>query len=125
MGVALACTDRGYVAVLHPEVEKYIPRIQALCEELGVTRLELCEGVVPPPAGKPLPSCFIVTIPATDSPGLWAGKLVELEKRLSALLGQEIDLLLPGALRNDWVRQHVARRRVEMYNAADHRGSWS
>lgn len=94
---------------------QHIPAIQAVCQEIGVTRLELCEGDASPPAGKPSPSCFIVTIPETGNPGLWAGKLVELEERLSSILGQEIDLLLPGALRNDWVRNHIARSRTELY----------
>lgn len=99
----------------HPLVAPYIPAIQAVCEEIGITRLELCEGSASPPTGKTLPCCFIVTIPDTENPGLWAGKLVELEERLSSIIGHEIDLLLPGALRNDWVREHVARTRTELY----------
>lgn len=92
-----------------------IPAIQALCAEIGINRLELCEGDAAAPGASPVPSCFIVTTPATENPGLWAVKLVELEERLSSLLGREIDLLLPGALRNDWVREHLARTRVEIY----------
>jgi hypothetical protein len=101
--------------VVHPDVEKHISAIQALCTEIGVTRLEFCESDASRFGGTSEPSCFIVTTPATENPGLWAGKLVELEERLSSLLGQEVDLLLPGALRNDWVREHVARNRVELY----------
>lgn len=101
--------------MVHPPIRQHTSAIQALCAEIGVTRLELCEGDASPPAGKTLPSCFIVTIPETGNPGLWAGKLVDLEDRLSAILGHEVDLLLPGALRNDWVRQHIARTRVELY----------
>jgi hypothetical protein len=101
-------------AVIHPDVEKNISAIRALCAELGVTRLELCEGDAEL-GGTPASSCFIVTTPETENPGLWAGKLVELEERLSSLLGREVDLLLPGALRNDWVRDHIAKSRTELY----------
>ena len=109
----------------HPLVAPHISAIQALCEEIGVTRLELCEGDDSTSSTPTLPSCFIVTTPATENPGLWAEKLVELEERLSSLLGREIDLLLPGALRNDWVRQHLASRRAEVYDAGKGHDSWS
>ena len=101
----------------HPLVAPYIRAIQVLCEETGVSRLELCEGDASSSSGGTAPPCFIVTTPATENPGLWAEKLVELEERLSSLVGREIDLLLPGALRNDWVRQHLASRRFEVYVA--------
>lgn len=100
---------------MHPEVEKHIPAIRALCAELGVSRLELCEGDSSTPDAAMASPCFIVTTPDTENPGLWAEKLVELEERLSSLLGREIDLLLPGALRNDWVRTHIATYREELY----------
>jgi hypothetical protein len=99
----------------HSPITPHISAIQALCEEIGITRLELCEGDTSSPDATTSPTCFIVTTPATENPGLWAEKLVELEERLSSLLGREIDLLLPGALRNDWVRTHLARSRTEVY----------
>lgn len=98
--------------MIQEEVEKHIPAIQALCAELGVSRLELCEGDADAATASP---CFVVTTPDTENPGLWAEKLVELEERLSSLLGREVDLLLPGALRNDWVRNHLATYREELY----------
>lgn len=96
-------------------LSQHISAIQALCQEIGVTRLELCEGDASPPPGKKPPTCFIVTIPETETPGLWAEKLVELEDRLASIIGRDVDLLLPGALRNDWVRSHIAKTRVELY----------
>lgn len=96
-------------------IKQHISAIQALCQEIGVTRLELCEGDASPPTGKESPTCFIVTIPETEMPGLWAEKLVELEDRLASIIGHDVDLLLPGALRNDWVRSHIAKTRVELY----------
>lgn len=109
----------------HPLVAPHLSAIQALCEEIGITRLELCEEDTSSSNEPPAPTCFIVTIPATETPGLWAEKLVELEERLSSLLGHQIDLLLPGALRNDWVREHLASRRVEVYDAGKGHDSWS
>lgn len=109
----------------HSPITPHISAIQALCQEIGVTRLELCDGDASPPSPTTPSSCFIVTIPATETPGLWAEKLVELEERLSSLLGHQIDLLLPGALRNDWVREHLASRRVEVYDARKGHDSWS
>jgi hypothetical protein len=102
--------------VNYPEVEKYIPAIQTLCAEIGVSRLELCDGDEAITSSvKPL-YCFIVTIPEDGDAVSWACKLVELEERLAGILDREVDLLLPGALRNDWVRQHLARRRIEVYD---------
>jgi hypothetical protein len=110
--------------VIHPEVKKHIPAIQAVCKDIGVSRLELCDGdELVAPGSKSL-SCFIVTIPADGDAVLWACKLVELEERLAGILDREVDLLLPGALRNDWVRQHLARRRVEVYDGGKD-ASWT
>jgi predicted nucleotidyltransferase len=103
---------------------QHIPAIQALCAELGVTRLELCDSdALSEATEKPL-SCFIVTIPTDGDPVSWACKLVDLEERLGSILGREVDFLLPGALRNDWVRQHLARRRIEVYDGGKD-ASWT
>lgn len=104
-------TERNRQALI-----QHIPAIQALCEELGVTRLQVYEPDLTDSAGNKAPFGFIVTIPDTGNPGLWAGKLVELEEGLSSMFGREVDLLLPGALRNDWVRTNLASRRFEVYS---------
>lgn len=98
-----------------PGIPKHIREIQALCEEAGVTRLELCEGADPFSAGAEGPACFIVTLPASVETAGWAQTLATMEARLAAILGRDVELLLPAALRNDWLRDRIGASRVELY----------
>lgn len=66
-------------------------------------------------AGAAGPACFIVTIPAGAETAGWAQTLATMEARLAGILGREVELLLPGALRNQWLRDRVGAARVELY----------
>lgn len=101
--------------MIHPKVEQHIAAIRALCAEAGVTRLELCEGENPFFAGAAGPARFIVTLPTSAGTAGRAQTLATMEAQLATILGRGVELLLPGMLRNAWLREAQRRSRRELY----------
>lgn len=107
--------------MIHPEVEKHIPAIQALCREFGVSRLELFGSAVTD-AFDPERSDvdFLVTYPDGYDYGPWLARFFDLERALSSLLGREVDLIMSDAPRNQRFIASVNLNKVELFNAARH-----
>ena len=83
---------------MNPLIEQHRAAIRALCEEYGVTRLELF-GSAATDAFDPNQSDidFIVEYPPDYEFGHWLTRYFEFKDRLEALLGRSVDLVMAGA----------------------------
>lgn len=106
--------------MIHPEVQKHIPAIQALCREFGVSRLEIfgsavTEGFDPTRSDVD----FLVTYPEDYDFGPWVGRLFDMEERLSRLLDRDVDLVMPSALDHKWFRREAEKTRTVIFDASE------
>lgn len=99
-------------------VEHNLEAIDALCREYGVLRLELFGSAA---TGEFDPERsdidFIVEYPEGYDFGLWLTRYFEFKKRLEALLGYRVDLVMVGAMRNPYFIQSVNESRQLLYAA--------
>jgi uncharacterized protein len=104
---------------MHPIIDIHREAIQALCREFGVARLEVFGSVVTD-AFDPERSDidFIVTYPEDYEFGPWLKRYVELGERLEALLGRDVDLVMPSALGNRWFRREADKTRTVLFDAS-------
>lgn len=104
---------------LIPLIEDHLDEIRALCNEYGVSRLEVF-GSVNTPAFDPGRSDidFLVTYPDDYDFGPWLARLQELEEALAAVLHQDVDLVTTNALNNRWFRREVEKTRRVIYDAS-------
>lgn len=96
----------------HPE------EIRALCREYGVLRLEVF--------GSALTSRFdpetsdidlLVEYPPDYDYGLWLGRYLDLNERLSEVLGRSVDLVMVGAVRKPRFIEAIRDNRRLLYAA--------
>lgn len=105
--------------MIHPEVEKHIPAIRALCREFGISRLEIFGSAVTDEFDPERSDVdFLVTYPEEYDFGPWAGKLFDMEERLSRLLNRDVDLVMPSALNNKWFRREAGKTRTVIFDAS-------
>jgi predicted nucleotidyltransferase len=104
---------------MHPSVEQHRGAIAALCREYGVARLEVF-GSAATEAFDPDRSDidFLVTYPPGYDFGPWLARFQDLEDALASLLGQEVDLVMPSALKNRWFAREAAKTRTVIYDAS-------
>lgn len=111
----------GGSVVIHPEVEKHIPEIQALCREFGISRLEIFGSAV---TGEFDPETsdvdFLVTYPEGYDFGLWLSRFFDLERALSNVLGRDVDLLMSDAPKNPRFIEAMNRSKVKIFNDANY-----
>jgi hypothetical protein len=106
--------------VIHPEVEKHIPAIRALCREFGIARLEIFGSAVTDEFDPQRSDVdFIVTYPEDYDFGPWAGRLFEMEEQLSRVLNRNVDLVMPSALDNKWFRREAGKTRTVIFDASE------
>lgn len=91
--------------------------VVALCQRLGVRRLELFGSAA---QGRFQPGRsdfdFLVELDET-APGSRAQRLIDLAEALEGLLGSSVDLLNPKYIRNPWLAREVARTRRPIHAA--------
>ena len=101
-----------------PQVEEKLEAIRALCREFGVARLDLFGSAV---TGEFDPETsdidFLVEYPPDYDFGPWLARFFELQERLEALLGRDVDLVMAGAPRNPWVIRSIDESRRLLYAA--------
>ena len=113
-------TSEGIAAVIHPEVEKHIPAIRALCREFGVSRLEIFGSAVTDEFDPERSDVdFLVTYPEEYDFGPWAGRLFDMEEQLSRLLNRNVDLVMPSALDSKWFRREAEKTRTVIFDASE------
>lgn len=99
-------------------VAKHLEEIRALCREYGVLRLEVF--------GSALTARFdpetsdidlLVEYPPDYDFGLWLGRYLELNERLSEVLGRPVDLVMVGAVRKPRFIEAIRDNRRLLYAA--------
>ena len=102
---------------MHPLIAEKQPEIEALCRRFSVTRLELFgSGTSIDHAEEDSDFDFLVDfdlsgeVKALDA-------YFGLKEGLQALLGRNVDLVMPSALRNPYFRAEVDRQRQPLYGA--------
>lgn len=99
-------------------VAEHLEEIRALCREYGVLRLEVF--------GSALTSRFdpetsdidlLVEYPPDYDFGLWLGRYLDLNERLSEVLGRPVDLVMVGAVRKPRFIQAILDNRRLLYAA--------
>jgi uncharacterized protein len=102
-------------AATPPALDAHMPQIRALCELLGVRRLELFGSAA---IGQFRPGHsdfdFLVELDA-DAPGSLAQRWIDLADQLEQLLGTHVDLVSPRAIRNPFFAREVERTRRPVY----------
>ena len=99
-------------------ISEEIEAIRALCEEYGVARLDLfgsATTVTFDPERSDLD--FLVEYDPDTDLGPWMKRHFELQRRLSALLGFPVDLVMTGGFRNPYFIRAVDETRQLIYAA--------
>ena len=104
---------------MNAAIERHREAIRELCRRYGVTRLELF-GSAATDAFDPDRSDvdFIVEYPADYDFGPWLTRHFALRDELAALLGRDVDLVMPSALKNRWFRREADRTRTVIHDAS-------
>ncbi len=98
-------------------VESRRVQLRVLCRSLAVQRLELfgsATGAAFDPERSDLD--FLVEF-APDSPRRALDSYFALKEALEALFGRAVDLVMPDAVTNPYVRAEIERSRVTLYAA--------
>ncbi len=96
-------------------LKQHAEAIKALCQRLGVKRLELFGSAAAGPfeAGRS-DYDFLVELDPT-SLGSRAQRLIDLAEALEKLLGARVDLVNPKYIRNPFFAAEVQRTRIPVY----------
>lgn len=115
MGTALEVT-----AAMNPLNEHQLDAIRALARAYGVTRLDIF-GSICTPEFDPQTSDIdiLVTYPANYDFGPWHARFHALQRAISEVLGQPVDLVDAWALRNRWFAREVTKSRHTIYDASN------
>ena len=109
--------DRPYNADMVPEIESRRPQLAALCTRMGVRRLEVFGSAARGdfnPASSDID--FLVEF-EPDIEGTALGSYFGLKDELEALFARPVDLVMPSAVRNPYVRAEIDRSREVVYAA--------
>ena len=100
---------------MHPKLALHADAIRALCQRLGVKRLELFGSAATGgfEVGRSDYDFLFELDPA--SPGSRAQRTIDLADALEALLGAPIDLVNPHYIRNPFFAAEVERTRSPVY----------
>lgn len=101
---------------MHPIIENNRPRIEELCRQYHVARLEVfgsaAQGTFDPDRSD---VDFLVEFESTAHLGPWMSEYFDLKGDLEALFGRSVDLVMPGAMRNPYFIREVDRTRRLLY----------
>lgn len=102
---------------MHAEITEKREALRALCQRYGVARLEVFGSASRDGGFDPVRSDldFLVTFHDDTAPDLTA--FFALQSALSALFGRPVDLVMPDAVRNPFVRASMERTREPVYGA--------
>lgn len=105
---------------MRPITDDKLNEIQVLCREYGVSRLELFGSACTPEFEEGRSDIdFLVTYPPDYDYGPWLGRVQDLERALSELLGAKVDLVMSTALRDPWFRIQADKTRRVIYDATE------
>ena len=101
---------------MHASLENRIPQIAAICEQYGVTHLELF-GSATSDTFDPQHSDYDFLADLNhEMPGSRASRWIALAEALEALLGRPVDLVNPKYIRNLYFLKSVNDSRTVIYD---------
>ena len=98
---------------MNAEIEKHLPEIERLCQEFGVSRLELF-GSATGPEFSAERSDFDLIATFIETPGIG---FVRFADELEQILGRPVDLMLNHPIRNPFLRREVEATRTVIVDA--------
>ena len=100
---------------MHPKLAQHADAIHALCQRLGVKRLELFGSAATDKfeAGRSDYDLLFELDPS--SPGSRAQRTIDLAEALETMLGAPIDLVNPRYIRNPFFAADIERTRTSVY----------
>lgn len=102
----------------NPVIAEHLNGIRTLCREFGVQRLEVFGSVCTPGFDPDRSDIdFLVEYPEGYGFGPWLKRLFAVEEALALVIGRKVDVVMPGALRNNWFRRGADKTRVVIYDA--------
>lgn len=102
---------------MHPSIAAHQSDIEALCRRFHVKRLEVFGSVLRDdfdPARSDVD--FLVELDKTKSGNLFHDYM-DLRQALVELLGRPVDLVMPAAIRNPYLRSRIDAQRTLLYAA--------
>lgn len=102
---------------MHPAIAQHSSGISAICERYRIRRLEVFGSAARADDFDPEHSDadFLVEFAPDVQPGL--NTLFGAKADLEALLGRDVDLVEPGAVRNPYILASINRNREAVYAA--------
>lgn len=92
--------------------------VAALCRRFHVRRLEVFGSAAREHDFDPAHSDIDFLVEFTEHPdGMSLGNFFDLKEALEGVFGRPVDLLMPGAIRNPYLKASVDRSRVEVFGA--------
>lgn len=102
----------------NPIIAEHLEAIRALCQEFGVTRLEVFGSVCTPDFDPERSDVdFLVEFPADYDFGPWAARFLALQEALTNVLGRKADLVMSRAVRKKYFLLSVNQTRQLLYAA--------
>ena len=102
---------------MHPAIAQHRSGISAICQRYGIRRLEVFGSAARTDDFDPVHSDadFLVEFSPEVQPGL--DSIFGAKTALEALLGRNVDLVEPGAVRNPYVLASINHNREAIYAA--------
>jgi uncharacterized protein len=103
---------------MNAEIERHLQKIIEICEQHGVTRLELFGSATGPAFDKDSSDFDFIATFADTSPGTHYGfRFLDFAETLEAELGRKVDVITQGSIRNPYFRQSVDETRTVIFEA--------
>lgn len=94
------------------DISKYIKRIEVVCREFSLRRLDLVGSAARSDFRSDSDLDFLVTF---DRDSELFRRYFELKERLEVIFNRTVDLIEERAVRNSYVKQTLMRDRVNLY----------
>src|SRR5436190_18520512 len=94
------------------DIEKYRPKVEAVCKELELRNLDLVGSATRSDFHNNSDLDFLVTF---DGDSKLFHRYFDLKERLQAIFGRPVDLIEERALRNPYLRRALEKDRIKIY----------
>lgn len=103
---------------MHPAVSQHLPRIAAICQRFGVHRLEVFGSAARSDDFDPDSSDVDFLVEFSSGAAVGLQSFFGIKAALEQLLGRQVDLVEPDAVRNPYVLASINRHREPVYVAS-------
>ncbi len=98
-------------------IEKNIEKIQALCKEYNVKKLEVFGSAIIPEKFSPKSEIDMLVEFLPSEQGMIGYNYLRLLSELKRVLGREVDLIETEAIKNPYFIKGIQQNREDIYNA--------